>query len=141
MAGTCHLLNYELKSKGDDDHWKPGAGSSPSWRFTQSGSVWQPPTDVFETDDQIVVMIEIAGMRGKKFQVTFDEKVLHIRGFRQLSEKAKAFHQMEISYGEFLVGLRISPAVDAQSIEATYSDGFLRVELPKLKPYRVEVRD
>ncbi len=141
MAGKNHLQNFDLKSQGEDDNWKPAAASTPSWRFTQSGCVWHPPTDVFETDEHIVVMVEIAGMRGKNFQVTFDEKVLHIRGFRQQSERAKAFHQMEISYGEFLVALRISSAVDAPLIEATYSDGFLRVELPKLKSYRVEVRD
>jgi HSP20 family protein len=103
-----------------------------NWRLTVQPTVWQPPTDVFETEDNICVRVEIAGMRDADFSVSYDEKVLTIHGIRQDVSERKAFHQMEIHYGEFSTDVDIPLPVDIEKIEATYEDGFLKVILPKL---------
>ena len=139
-----HDLNHqdlELMSHREDDPWDPGLGSPMVWQYSQSGSTWRPPTDVYETESGVVVLVEIAGMRGADIQVTYDQEVLYIRGKRCRKENAVAFQQMEISYGDFMVGIRISTAVDSSAVQATYSDGFLKVELPKVKPHRVEIQE
>ena len=63
--------------------------------------VWRPPTDVYETEDAIVVRVEIAGMREADFTVALVERSLLIRGVRQDLTERRAYYQMEIPFGEF----------------------------------------
>jgi HSP20 family protein len=92
-----------------------------------------------ETDEAFLVLVEIAGMRGMKFSVTYDNDVLSIRGNRPDSNVRKVYHQMEIDYGDFEAEIQMPHKVDAAAIEATYSDGFLRVVLPKASPKNIDI--
>ncbi|NIS82088.1 MAG: Hsp20 family protein [Anaerolineales bacterium] len=103
--------------------------------------IWRPPTDVYETEDAYIVLVEIAGMRDAEIAVTFGRRNLTIKGSRADTSARKAFHQMEIAYGEFATEAEVPSAIDASTIEATYSDGFLRVVLPKAKAKSVKVGD
>jgi HSP20 family protein len=84
-------------------------------------------------------MVEVAGMREAEFSVTLDRQVLSIRGLRADSPTAKAYHHMEIAYGEFATEVRLAVAIDAAAIQASYADGFLRVVLPKSAPRQVPI--
>lgn len=110
-----------------------------SWELRRQGRAWRPATDVYETDSAYMVVVELAGMRGIDLAVSFDHQVLSIRGHRPEAGGGKAFHQMEINYGEFLVDVHIHAPVDSDRIEATYSDGFLRVALPKAHPKTISI--
>ncbi len=48
---------------------------------------------------------------------------------------------MEIDYGDFATDIRVPRKIDASAIEATYSDGFLRVVLPKAIPKNIEISE
>jgi HSP20 family protein len=85
------------------------------------------------------VVVEVAGMRGSEFSVTFDEQLLSIRGVRADKGGLKAYQQMEIAYGEFATEVRVPAVVDSGKVEATYADGFLRVVLPKVQPKQVSI--
>ena len=102
-----------------------------NWRLTVQPNVWRPPTDVFETEENFVVRVEIAGMRDSDFSITLDKQVLNISGIRPEFSEQKAFHQMEIHFGEFVSEVEIPSPVDPDRVEAVYQDGFLRVNLPK----------
>ena len=102
-----------------------------NWRLTVQPNVWRPPTDLFETEENFVVRVEIAGMRDADFSITLDKQVLSIRGIRPEFPERKAFHQMEIHFGEFVSEVEIPSPVDPDRVEAVYQDGFLRVILPK----------
>jgi HSP20 family protein len=102
-----------------------------NWRLTVQPNVWRPPTDLFETEENFVVRVEIAGMRDADFSITLDKQVLTISGIRPEFPERKAFHQMEIHFGEFLSEVEIPSSVDPDRVEAVYQDGFLRVILPK----------
>ena len=39
--------------------------------FMVPGHVWNPPTDIFETEEEIVVLLEIAGVKKTDIQVSF----------------------------------------------------------------------
>jgi HSP20 family protein len=101
------------------------------WGPRRRGRAWRPPTDVYEAESAYVVVVEVAGMKGVELGVSFEQQLLSIRGRRPDPGGGKAYHQMEISYGEFLVDVYIHAPVDHERIEATYRDGFLRVVLPK----------
>ena len=94
---------------------------------TLSGSVWRPPTDVYETERHILIKMEIAGMRQEDFQLRLDGNVLTIRGRRVdlYRDRKGSFRQMEINYGPFEVVVRLPQSVDASSIRSLYKAGFL----------------
>ena len=93
---------------------------------------WRPPTDVYETEEAVVVRVEIAGMHEPDFSIVLDGRYLTIRGLRQDVIERRAYHQMEIRYGEFNVDVEIPLTIDADNVQATYQNGFLKIILPKV---------
>ncbi len=108
-----------------------------SWQVT-SGA-WSPPTDVFETDLEYVVAVEIAGMREGDFEVLYDAGMLLISGKRSDVTGRRAYHQMEIHFGKFSVAVALPGPVDLDQAAAEYKDGFLLVKLPKVKTTSVKI--
>ena len=64
------------------------------------GDRWQPAMDVFETDDAVVVRLEIAGVRGEDLKVQVDGELLRVSGVRRVptSPKARRLHRMELAF-------------------------------------------
>jgi HSP20 family molecular chaperone IbpA len=135
----ARLIPLHFSSKDEPDF--QASGQILHWRVVQRSRLWRPPTDIYETEKDYVVLVEIAGMRQKEFSILFDKKKLSIRGSRQDSKERKAYHQMEIAYGEFATEIEVPVAVEVSAIEATYSDGFLKVLLPKKSPTQISIKD
>jgi len=93
---------------------------------------WRPPTDVYETEEAVIVRVEIAGMHETDFSIVLDGRYLSIRGVRQDVPERRAYHQMEIRYGEFSVDVEMPAAVDVENVQAIYQNGFLKIMLPKV---------
>ena len=95
---------------------------------------WKPPTDIFETDDALVVYMDIAGMRSEDFSVEYVDGILTIAGERQArrNEGKPHYHAMEVQVGPFERRFRLPAPVDPESIRASYEQGFLEVWLAKL---------
>lgn len=108
---------------------------------TFSDRVWRPPTDVYETDEVILIRVEIAGMNPQDFRVHFDNGRLIIQGRRDdaCRHQKRIFRQMEINYGPFGVIVALSEPVDGAGIHATYRNGLLEITVPKLKPRATKV--
>jgi HSP20 family protein len=109
--------------------------------------LWRPPTDVYETEDVYVARVEIAGMRDEDFTLELDGRDLLIRGVRpELPGSAslagaRAYHQMEIRFGEFSLDLELPGGVVAEGVQAIYENGFLVVTLPKARPRQIMVEE
>lgn len=131
--------HYQLA--GEEDIWSGDPLRSSSWRLKRRSPQWRPPTDVLETENDFVVVVEIAGMRGLDISATYDKGLLSIRGVRTEKSGSKAYHQMEIAYGEFVTEVRLPNGIDTEKIEATYSDGFLRVVLPKIGSKQISISE
>jgi HSP20 family protein len=110
-------------------------------RVATRSVVWRPPTDVFETEDAVLVRVEIAGMEENDFSIVLDGRYLSIRGVRGDVPERRAYHQMEIRFGEFASELELPYQVSAVDIEAIYSSGFLQIRLPKVRPVRISVEE
>jgi HSP20 family protein len=106
------------------------------------GDRWQPDIDVFETEEAIVVVAEIAGIRAEDLRVTVDGEVLRISGVRRVPERSdvKRLLQMEIAAGPFERRLRIAFPFDRENVSAHLSDGFLTLTLPRRSPQRRQVK-
>jgi len=115
--------------------------SRAAWQLISGSHTWCPPTDVYETENDIVVRMEIAGMRHGELSVTLDEDLLLIQGTRPSPNREGACHQLEIGYGEFQSGIRLRMPVVAEEAQASYQDGFLELRLPKKKAHQIEVKE
>jgi HSP20 family protein len=115
---------------------------APWARSGRRGATWVPPTDVFETEDQFVVQAEIAGVKSSDLAVSLQDRRLTISGTRADRGPAqRAYHQMQVRFGDFAIEVELPAPVDDGAIEASYTDGFLRVVLPKRKPRQIDVQE
>lgn len=95
-------------------------------------TVWNPPTDVYETEANLTIRVEVAGMRDEDFGVAIEKNFLMISGIRPDQSERRAYHQMEIMYGKFEIAIQMPVDVDVDHAHAEYKDGFLTILFPKL---------
>jgi HSP20 family protein len=131
----------QIRMASEEDLWVNDPLRATGWQLKKRSPLWRPPTDVYETETAFTVVVEIAGMRGLDISATYDKGLLSIRGMRSDKGGMKAYHQMEIAYGEFVTEVRLPSRIETDQIEATYSDGFLRVVLPKMPSKSIPVED
>lgn len=104
-----------------------------------SQEFWLPRADLYETENDLVVRVEVAGVQKESLNVSLssDRRILTIRGTRSeqfIDERTKIrYHQLEVYFGPFErdVLLPTDLDVDADQVSATYREGFLVVTLPK----------
>lgn len=99
----------------------------------ESDMCWRPDTDAYETADEFIVQVDLAGMDPAQIEVLADEKSIVIRGIRRESAVPgkKHFHKMEINVGPFVRRVEITVEVDPASATARYMNGFLYVAFRK----------
>src|SRR5437870_481119 len=97
-----------------------------------SAANWVPNTDVYTTDNGLVIKVELAGMRSDHLEITVEGNRLRISGTRPDGCRAPkcSFLLMEINYGPFESVLELPPAYDLSQAKASYLNGFLRIDVP-----------
>ena len=100
---------------------------------------WRPSIDILETDERILVIVDLAGVRREDIAIEMEGEKLRIAGRRAHPGEVNApgvrrCHQVEIDYGPFERLLLVSVPIDSGKIEARYDDGFLMITLPKREP-------
>ncbi len=112
-----------------------------TWQVSPQRQAWRPPTDVYETENEYVIEMDVAGMRRNDIQIALQGRRVFIVGVRRAPRgELRAYHQMEINTGEFRAVVDLPDAVDATEATATYEDGSLRVVIAKQGPRRIDVR-
>jgi HSP20 family protein len=93
---------------------------------------WVPNTDVYATDNGLVVKVELSGMRSDNLEITVEGNRLRISGDRPDGCRAPkcSFLVMEINYGPFETMLEVPPGYDLSQAKAAYLNGFLRIDIP-----------
>ena len=107
-------------------------------------TTWTPLCDIYETDKNIVIKMEIPEVKKENISVMFDNNVLTISGERKPDEAiGQSYHRNERSYGQFLRSFTLPPFVDTKNITAESKEGLLLVTLPKVeeaKAKQIEVK-
>ncbi|MDH5405496.1 MAG: Hsp20/alpha crystallin family protein [Candidatus Aminicenantes bacterium] len=140
-----------MKSKFEEDFWElhkkfEDFFESTSRRLTPGlfrlplSNKWKPAVDVYETANEIIVLVDLAGVNKEEIEVTFDGDSLRIVGTRRdmTSTPKVRLHQMEIDFGNFERSVVIPAQVDKDNISAIYRRGFLQITLTKLRKGRDE---
>lgn len=137
------MNEVEVKSEATNlSHWLDREGNPLPCRVSSRSRAWRPPTDVYETEEDIIVRVEIAGMQEAEFSVLLEDTQVSIQGKRQDdNSERRAYHQMEIRFGEFCSQLELSWPIDSKNVEADYQDGFLWVRLPKARSHQIRIRE
>ena len=99
-------------------------------------NAWRPPTDVYETDAGVVVRLDVAGVQDDNVEVTIQGNFLFINGERADTSERRVYHQMEIPFGRFSVGIELPASVSVKNATVKYEDGFMTINLPKKKLVR-----
>ena len=103
-----------------------------------SGDRWEPSADVFETEDSLVVRVELPGVRGEDLRVRVDRDVLYVSGARSVPKEpgAARLHRMEIAFGPFRRVIQLPVPFENEAVHAHLEDGFLRVVFPHRRSER-----
>lgn len=102
-----------------------------------SGSGGQrPPSDVWETRDELVARIVLPGVAEDDITALLYDDVLLVRGIRRHEPHAgeARYHRAEIHYGRLEVEIPLPIPVDPERVQAVYRRGVLTVRLKKLLP-------
>lgn len=96
---------------------------------------WVPPTEIAETETELLLTAELPGMEKKNIDISVDEGVLTIHGEkveeRKEGDENRKFHLFERNYGEFSRSFTLPRSVDTTKITADFDKGVLKVHLPK----------
>jgi HSP20 family protein len=94
-----------------------------------------PTLDVTETDKEIEVTVDLPGLERKDVDISLENDVLTIRGEKKVETKSddkdKTYHVAERSYGVFYRVIQLPPGVDPSKVQATMSNGVLKITIPK----------
>ena len=108
---------------------------------------WVPAVDVREDNKELVLEIELPGIKPSDVEVTAENGVLTIRGEKQSTSTEGSegrYHVVERTYGSFTRSFQLPSAIDERSIEADFEDGLLSVRIPKAalaQPRKIEIRN
>ena len=105
---------------------------------------WTPAVEVFEKEDQFVVKAELPGMKEDDIDISVVGDTLTIKGERKAESEVKEedYYCCERSYGSFYRSVALPSNVNAEKIEASYKEGILEINLPKVpevKPKKIAI--
>ena len=106
--------------------------------------IWQPPVDIYEDRDSVVIKAEVPDIDQKDIEVKIENNTLTLRGERKqnLDVKKENYHRVERYFGTFQRSFTLPQTIDQERVEAACDKGVLTVVLPKkeeTKPKQIKV--
>jgi HSP20 family protein len=102
-----------------------------------------PPTDIFETKNSIIMLLEMPGVEPGTLDVVLDKRVLTVsaQSAPYVPQGYTLLHR-EYREGNYERAFTLSDQIDGDHIDAEFKDGILRLVLPKMNPpaKKIEVK-
>jgi HSP20 family protein len=120
----------------------------PFWSgFARAGQLftgWSPALDLYQSNDNVVAVVELPGMRKEDIEISLHDGTLTITGERkrESNSNGEKAERTERYIGRFRRTVALPTRVDTGKVSATYRDGILTVTLPKaeeVKPKQIQV--
>jgi HSP20 family protein len=114
-------------------------------QMDQSAREFGLAVDVAENEEGFVVKASVPGINPDDVEITFEDNVLTIKGeiTEEEEKEEENYHIRERRSGSFGRCIRFPVEVNAEAVEATYTNGVLTLNIPKVeevKPKRIEVK-
>jgi HSP20 family protein len=105
---------------------------------------WSPSVDVFDSKDNVLVKVDIPGMKKEDMEISVDGDTLTIKGEKkeETESKDKGYVKTERFFGSFNRALSLPAEIEENKVKASYKDGVLEIILPKKeeqKPKQIKV--
>lgn len=130
-------LRNDLDSLLEMPFW---AGSG---RQSQLFSGWTPALDLYQSNDNVVAVVELPGMRKEDIEISLQDGTLTISGERKdETSQENGAARTERATGKFRRSVTLPTRVDMNNVTAIYKDGLLTVTLPKAeeaKPKQIQI--
>jgi HSP20 family protein len=103
-----------------------------------------PPVDIVENENELVLTADLPGVPMENIDIRIEDGTLAISGERRFEEKEEkaGYHRIERAYGSFKRCFTLPDSIDAEKVAAEYTNGVLRVTMPKkeiAKPRSIKV--
>jgi len=103
-----------------------------------------PPLNVWTSENGAIVRAEIPGVGPEDVDISLVNDTLTLRGSRKPEElkEGESRHRQERGYGQFTRSLQLPFAIEADHVQAKFSNGVLQITLPRSeaeKPRRISV--
>lgn len=107
-------------------------------------ATWAPSMDITEDKENIMVKVDLPGVKQQDIDIEVTGKTLTIKGERKHEEekKEKNYHRVERFYGSYARTVTLPEYVDMEKIKAEYKNGVLELSIPKkeeAKPKQIKV--
>lgn len=101
---------------------------------THGAPTWEPPVDLYETGNELWILVALPGVTTDQLEVVIDGATLVVRGERPLPLGARgaAILRLEIPYGRFQRRIAL-PAGRLQILERKLENGCLVLCLQRMK--------
>lgn len=113
----------------------PFSMMTPSFTFSDFPKLGEisPTVDIFEEGKDLIVKVELPGIKKDDLNVTITENRITISGEKKQEDKVekKDYHRIERSYGSFTRSFRLPDTVKGDAAKASFKDGVLEVRIPK----------
>ena len=102
-------------------------------KSAELGPAWEPPVDIFETDQEVLVFVGLLGVHPDQLETIIDDGNLVVAGTRQLPSvlRTAAIHRLELPQGRFERRIRL-PAGRYRGVRRAMVDGCVLVTLEKM---------
>ena len=123
-----------------DQFFRGGTGEEAGWGVR----TWAPPVDIYETDDALILTVDLPGVPKDAVSIEIHQNTLTLRGERTPAAgvQDERYYRTERVYGPFQRSFVLPTLVDQEHVQATYHDGVLELRLPKseaAKPRRIAI--
>ena len=110
------------------------SGQGRSLSRSATGSAWSPTVDVSTQGDDLVVCVDLPGMKPEEIEIETADNQLIVRGEhhdeKEQGDKDQGYWYTERSYGSFYRGIPLPPGIKAEEAKATYNNGVLQITIP-----------
>lgn len=122
-----------LTLRDDLDRWLQRLVEEPRGFPALSALGWTPPADVHETDDELMVTVEVPGLDRDDLDLVIAPEGLIVRGEKREAreDERKDFYLAECRYGSFVRTVPLPSGLDLDRAEARVRHGVLTVRFPK----------
>ena len=99
---------------------------------TRGCACFVPRADIYEVDDQMVIVADVPGVDENSVEITLEKNILTINAFIEPVEMegfSPVFAEYEV--GDYQRSFKLSNEIDRDKIQATIKDGVLRLYMPK----------
>ncbi|MBU6453881.1 MAG: Hsp20/alpha crystallin family protein [Cyanobacteria bacterium REEB67] len=104
-----------------------------------------PPINVWASDKSVVITAEIPGVELDDIDLQVCNQIVTLKAKRtqEVVDETPTVHRRERGYGEFTRSLELPYAIDADNVDASFTNGVLRVEFARAAvdlPKRIAVQ-